>query len=316
MPPVDALVVTPPTADADAYEQTHVHSIYETIASHFSATRHKPWPLVTWFLQSRPAGAIGLDIGCGNGKYIGVNPDVVLLGSDRSGNLVSLAAPRTRFAQPVTAPVRKAHQPTDSATPQQKLIPPVTGGDVLVADSLALPFVPGVADFAISIAVVHHFSTRERRCEAVRHILQAIQPPNGVRPAGGISLPDSARLQLPDGAVIGEVAPFTDKPVQAGEALIYVWALEQRSSRRGWDEGAAQDQLVPWVTKGAAQKKQKVVVEEETGDAEEDKTVHRYYHLYRKGELEEDIRAVGGEVVRSGYERDNWWAICRPSADF
>jgi tRNA (uracil-5-)-methyltransferase TRM9 len=35
-----------------------------------------------------------------------------------------------------------------------------------------------------------------------------------------------------------------------GRALIYVWALEQRGSRRGWDEGCEQDVMVPWVTKG------------------------------------------------------------------
>lgn len=28
-------------------------------------------------------GSLGADIGCGNGKYIGVNPNIVILGSDR-----------------------------------------------------------------------------------------------------------------------------------------------------------------------------------------------------------------------------------------
>ena len=34
-----------------------------------------------------------------------------------------------------------------------------------------------------------------------------------------------------------------------GQALIFVWALEQKSSRRGFDTGDSQDQLVPWVLK-------------------------------------------------------------------
>lgn len=38
----------------------------------------------------------------------------------------------------------------------------------------------------------------------------------------------------------------------------------------------------------------------------------RYYHLFRKGELEEDIAEAGGVVCESGYEKDNWWAIMRP----
>ncbi|KAL5615115.1 hypothetical protein BROUX41_005174 [Berkeleyomyces rouxiae] len=339
MAPVNALVATPPapadTAAADTYEQAHVHAVYESIASHFSATRHKPWPLVCWFLQSRRPGAVGLDLGCGNGKYIGVNPAVVLLGSDRSESLVRLARPRTRFATPAApAPARKARgnaaiQP--SLPPPPAPIPPVTGGDVLVADSLALPFVPGAADFAISIAVVHHFSTRERRRDAVHRILACLRPRNAAA-ANGVSgptttttttidLPDSARLELPEGAVVGERASDEGAAVHAGEALIYVWALEQRSSRRGWDEGAAQDQLVPWVTKSqqapAGGTGAQVGAEGEAAPQTElDKTVHRYYHLYRKGELEEDVRAVGGEVVRSGYERDNWWVICRRRADF
>ena len=41
----------------------------------------------------------------------------------------------------------------------------------------------------------------------------------------------------------------------------------------------------------------------------EDKTFHRYYHLYKQGELERDIEAAGGKVVEAGYEKDNWWAI-------
>jgi tRNA (uracil-5-)-methyltransferase TRM9 len=40
-----------------------------------------------------------------------------------------------------------------------------------------------------------------------------------------------------------------------------------------------------------------------------DPVFQRYYHLYRKGELEEDVLAAGGVVITSGYERDNWWAV-------
>ena len=40
-------------------------------------------------------------------------------------------------------------------------------------------------------------------------------------------------------------------------------------------------------------------------------TVHRFYHLYRAGELEQDVVAAGGSVVESGYEKDNWWAIAQ-----
>ncbi|GJN74296.1 tRNA (uracil-5-)-methyltransferase TRM9 [Purpureocillium lilacinum] len=217
----------PPEA-AEAYEDTHVHSVYEAIAPHFSATRHKPWPLVERFLLSQPPGSVGLDVGCGNGKYLPVNPSVFILGSDRSASLVRLAATQR-------------------------------SGEVAVADGLALPYRPAAVDFVISIAVVHHLSTRRRRQEAIAALLACLRPGPGAR------------------------------------ALVYAWALEQSSSRRGWDESSQQDTLVPWVMRRKG---------------EPDATFQRYYHLYREGELDEDVRAAGGTCCESGYEKDNWWVIC------
>lgn len=49
-----------------------LNSVYEAIASHFSDTRYKPWPLIPAFLASLPSGSVGADLGCGNGKYLGV----------------------------------------------------------------------------------------------------------------------------------------------------------------------------------------------------------------------------------------------------
>lgn len=216
---------SPPSPPA-AYEQAHVHAVYEAIAPHFSATRHKPWPFVQQFLTSLPPGSVGLDIGCGNGKYIPVNPTLHMLASDRSPSLARLA--RAERA-----------------------------ADVVTADGLSLPYRPGSVDFVICIAVVHHLSTRQRRRDALAQMLGCLAP--------------------------------------RGRALVYVWALEQSASRRGWDESSSQDTLVPWVTlrKGA----------------QPDETHHRYYHLFREGELEEDVVAAGGEVCDRGYERDNWWVI-------
>jgi tRNA (uracil-5-)-methyltransferase TRM9 len=58
--------------------------------------------------------------------------------------------------------------------------------------------------------------------------------------------------------------------------------------------------MVPWVMKTATR---------EDHGRDRTRTVERYYHLYRRGELEEDIRRAGGTVESSGYEKDNWWAI-------
>ncbi|KAG5455513.1 MAG: hypothetical protein BJ554DRAFT_5048 [Olpidium bornovanus] len=45
----------------------------------------QPWPVVDEFLKSRRRGELGADVGCGNGKYMAVNPDVLCVGSDRCG---------------------------------------------------------------------------------------------------------------------------------------------------------------------------------------------------------------------------------------
>ncbi|KAI9330588.1 hypothetical protein DFJ73DRAFT_630896, partial [Zopfochytrium polystomum] len=75
---------TPLGAEAAAaeLERARVHAVYDAIASHFSATRYKPWPVVDNFLRSLPNGSLGADIGCGNSKYMCVNRDVMVLGSD------------------------------------------------------------------------------------------------------------------------------------------------------------------------------------------------------------------------------------------
>jgi tRNA (uracil-5-)-methyltransferase TRM9 len=190
--------------------------------------------LIERFMAALAPGAIGLDIGCGNGKYLPLNSDVFIVASDRSTNLVTIAKKH------------KAHT-------------------AVVADILDLPHPRGVFDFAISIAVIHHLSTPERRVEAVATILEVLRPPTSPEDKEG-----------------------------GGKALLYVWALEQSGSRRGWDEGHEQDVMVPWVLKAKGR---------------EEKTFQRYYHLYRRGELEGDVERAGGVVLESGYEKDNWWCV-------
>jgi hypothetical protein len=58
--------------------------VYDIIAGHFSSTRFAVWPKVRAFLESLPPGSVVADVGCGNGKYLGVRPDLAVLGCDRS----------------------------------------------------------------------------------------------------------------------------------------------------------------------------------------------------------------------------------------
>lgn len=130
----------PLASSADAYERENVHSVYDSIAPHFSATRHAPWPRVDAFLASLPRHAVVADVGCGNGKYLAAaaaaDLEVYAVGTDRCGPLVSIAAEAVAVA------------------------------DTAVADAREQPFRSGVFDAAINIAVVHHFSTTSRRVSA------------------------------------------------------------------------------------------------------------------------------------------------------
>ncbi|KAK6341103.1 tRNA methyltransferase, has a role in tRNA modification [Orbilia brochopaga] len=224
----------------EPYEEHYVHHVYDKIASHFSATRYKPWPIVHKFLSDLSPGAVGVDIGCGNGKYLNVNTDIFIVGSDRCKHLVEIA---------------KGHSVTQ---------------DTITSDILCPPQRSHRFDFALSIAVIHHLSSAARRIEAISSILGLL------------------------------------KPAGEAKALLYVWALEQKTSRRGWDEGSAQDVLVPWVlSKQFAESKKG----EPHGAADAVEPIFRYYHLYKNGELEENVRSAGGRVLDSGYEKDNWWAV-------
>lgn len=233
----------------ESQEQQFVHEVYNEIASHFSLTRYKPWPIVEKFLLGQKDYSLGIDVGCGNGKYLGVNPKLVIVGLDRSDGLVTCAQQNSN-----------------------------NGHLLCVADGLHLPHENNRFDFAISIAVIHHFATEERRIDAIRHILTKIKT--------------------------------------GGHFLVYCWALEQEKSRRGYKDGDDQDILVPWVLQKKQKKKSKSAAGEEpekTEKTEEEgpatETKYRYYHLYREGELVANAEKAGGKVVEHGYEKDNWWAI-------
>lgn len=63
-------------------EQKNVQEVYESIASHFSETRYKAWPVVDKFFKDLLPLSVGLDVGCGNGKNMRIREDVTCIGFD------------------------------------------------------------------------------------------------------------------------------------------------------------------------------------------------------------------------------------------
>jgi len=85
-------------------EKEHVYDVYEKIAPHFSNTRYKPWPKVEEFMNNIPKGSIVLDVGCGNGKYLGCNSEnLFTIGTDRSFNLIDIARQKNQAYQTFVA---------------------------------------------------------------------------------------------------------------------------------------------------------------------------------------------------------------------
>ncbi|CAG8748425.1 11495_t:CDS:2 [Gigaspora margarita] len=221
----------------DKKEQKYVHDVYQAIAPHFSQTRYKPWPVVEQFLNSLDIGSIGADIGCGNGKYLGINKNIYMVGSDRSSKLIEISVSR--------------------------------GHEGIICDALNLPFRSECfvsflqTDFVISIAVIHHFTTFERRFAAIKELFRITRP----------------------GSYI----------------LIYVWALEQSNEARRKFDKEQQDVFVPWV-----------IPADKNNQDKKEIIYNRYYHLFKKGELDELIESTGiAQIVKTDYDKDNWYVIAR-----
>ncbi|NXT01320.1 TRM9B methyltransferase, partial [Jacana jacana] len=147
--------------EAAQLEKQHVHSVYENTAAYFNDLQSKAWPRVRNFLLEQKPGSLVADIGCGTGKYLSVNSQVYNLGCDYCGPLVEIARKRD--------------------------------DEVLVCDNLNLPFRDQCFNAVISIGVIHHFSTKQRRIKAIKEM---------------------ARVLIP-----------------GGQMMIYVWAMEQKNRR-------------------------------------------------------------------------------------
>ena len=142
----------------ELFEQNNVHLVYDKIAAHFSNTRIMIWPKVQDFIDDLPANSTILDIGCGNGKNMGTREDCQYIGIDICQNLIQQA-------------------------------PSKSNCNYLVSNCLNVPLPDNSMDYIMSIAVIHHLSTPERRLQSLMEIKRLLKP--------------------------------------GGKALVYVWAFEQ-----------------------------------------------------------------------------------------
>ncbi|XP_032577824.1 uncharacterized protein LOC6616998 isoform X1 [Drosophila sechellia] len=161
-PPPQPVEEKPSSSDASgrsaALERAYVHDVYEHCEEPTGPVR----PRMAHFLSGLDPGSVVCDVGCGSGRYLTqCNPAICTIGVERCYRLSKVAHEK--------------------------------GGEVALCDNLELPFRDDSFDAVLSLAVVHHFATTERRVQALRELARILR--------------------------IG------------GRVVITVWALEQRHRR-------------------------------------------------------------------------------------
>lgn len=124
-------------------ETQYVKDTYEIIANHFSSTRNNVWGKVKQYMNQLSKNSYIADIGCGNGKNM-YRTDCEYIGLDFCLNFTKICKNNNK--------------------------------EVLIANNLNIPFKDNSFDHAISVAVIHHLSTIEKRLKALNEIIRIVKP--------------------------------------------------------------------------------------------------------------------------------------------
>lgn len=163
-------------------------------------------------------------------------------------------------------------------------------------------------DYAICIAVVHHFSTRENRIHALREL---------------------RRIVRTGGQVLVTVWAFEQEKKKYTEQDVMIkWHLQKRfdqtqnierkpkskapipTSSNSRTTGTLETDSTS--TTPAEDKTTEAIVASSsaTNDSSQSNVLERYYHLFKKGELDELALEVGGfSIVQSLWDVDNWYLL-------
>ena len=247
-------------------EIENVHKVYNEIGSHFSETRHSPWPNVESFIENLRDDAILLDVGCGNGKYLKINEKILKMGCDRSDALLRVCIERSF--------------------------------NIFQCDCLEVPLRDNSVDACISIAVIHHLATRERRIKAINEIVRVLV-------IDGTALiyvwaKDQQKNDKKSTYLLQHQTKESDKE-QIKVASVNIESNEiQLPVHKNRTQFKDKDVLVPWKLK------QKEIPHEQQ------KVFLRYYHVFEDGELEKlCLQNPRVEIVKSFYDQGNHCVILK-----
>nr|XP_021517499.1 alkylated DNA repair protein alkB homolog 8 [Meriones unguiculatus] len=210
-----------------------------------------------------------------------------------------------------------------------------------VCDALAVPIRSGSCDACISIAVIHHFATAERRVEALQEIARLLRPggqaliyvwameqeyknqKSKYLRGNRISQGDKEEInsdtpveellenQMPDGVSEDPAlsVPSTNN-IKKGGCKSRNVPNSELPVHRNRTSFHSQDVLVPWHLKGNPGKGKVVEPFGPAGCPDPSPVFHRYYHVFRDGELEASCKALGDvSILQSYYDQGNWCVI-------
>lgn len=266
--------------EAKQFERAHVHEVYNGIADHFSSTRHSAWPGVAKFIDTMTPYSMMLDVGCGNGKYLNLRKDLFCFGCDYSDQLIRICNERNF--------------------------------NCFVSDCLNLPGKTDYFDYVISIAVLHHLSTKERRVMALKEMLRVLKP-NG-KALVTVWAKEQKYKNKESFYISQKGAKQTDSNSPKQKIKIPEKADEKEYNplcHKFGKEFQKQDLFVTWNYNAQKKKKNKNVEESESvPKSEEEKIFLRFYHVFANQELEDLFSEISNaRVLESYYEQGNWCAI-------
>mmetsp|Transcript_6189 Transcript_6189/g.8618 ORF Transcript_6189/g.8618 Transcript_6189/m.8618 type:complete len:324 (+) Transcript_6189:248-1219(+) len=244
---------------APMVERDYVHKFYDRIADHFSHTRWNVWPHVVEFLQRYTrSGSIVFDLGCGNGKYL--NKLRIASDDDREGNQHEAKA----VAEVAAIGIDICERLVEICGKRSL--------NASLGDALQVPLKSNTADIVISIAVIHHMSTEDRRRKAMEEMIRVLAP--------------------------------------GGHALVTAWAKTQPgNSRRKFDK---HDLLIGWqMPKKYAQNNDDTddgVEESKDGKL----VFQRYCHVFEEGEIVQLLHSAAKTmnsticIIKEYLNAGNW----------
>jgi tRNA (uracil-5-)-methyltransferase TRM9 len=140
------------------FEKSNVKDVYNKIASNFDVTRRYYWKCVKDYIyfnnnnnNNNYNNIINnkikiLDVGCGNGRYIPLMNNFDIYAIDNSEELLKIVNDKYPFVK------------------------------TFCNDVTSLNFENNLFDNIISIAVIHHLSTEERRIKMINEIIRVLKP--------------------------------------------------------------------------------------------------------------------------------------------